>query len=171
MTFLKKKSRHIFLINQKKYKNKKNSICRESETAGYHTLASPTTNEGTAHPAHGPSALGTLAASAGCRRGHAQRQAPPPFRLLPVHLVGGSARKPKPTSPPYLAAVPVDPDPTPPTSHHLTAAPPQPVASPSRAPCRLAAHVREPAGYPNPSILGSAVEEHWGRERGSHQPS
>ncbi|KAG2587292.1 hypothetical protein PVAP13_5NG132362 [Panicum virgatum] len=59
---------------------------------------------------------------------------------------------------------------TPPRPHHLTA-PPQPVASPSRAPCRLAPQVREPAGYPNPSILGSAVEEHWGRERGSHQPS
>ena len=120
----------------------------------------------TAHPR---SALWRLAQAAGAVTLGVRHHRP--LRLLPVHLVGGSARKPKPTSPPYLAAVPVDPDPTPPTSHHLTAAPPQPVASPSRAPCRLAPQVREPAGYPNPSILGSAVEEHWGRERGSHQPS
>ena len=111
---------------------------------------SPTTSEGSKERPIRPAA---------CRRGHAPR-----------HYGRHQHHRPSVSSPSTSsAALPENPNPNP---HHLTAgAPPEPVASPSRAPCRLAPQVREPAGYPNPSILGSALEEHWGRERGGHQPS
>jgi hypothetical protein len=88
----------------------------------------------------------------------ARPTAPHSSRLRPSSLVvAESARKPKSTSPPYLAAVPVDPDPTPPRPRHLTAGVPaaqpphriahlQTVESPSR---------RSP--LPNPESFSAAL--------------
>nr|TKW37325.1 hypothetical protein SEVIR_1G039600v2 [Setaria viridis] len=68
---------------------------------------------------------------------------------------------------------------TPPRHVPITSPPESPPLNRPTAACGLAFPRAVPGllsagqrtGYPNPSILGSAVEEHWGRERGSHQPS
>ncbi|KAK8462002.1 hypothetical protein SEVIR_1G126051v4 [Setaria viridis] len=120
----------------------------------------------------GPSAHCTLGWQAGAVtlsvRHRPLLPVPPPRRRLgqktQIHFTTISRRRPCRSRP---HPVPITSPPESPPLSRPTAS--RRLAFPRAVPA-CSPQVRE-TGYPNPSILGSAVEEHWGRERGSHQPS